>query len=64
MRSPAHLGPGISNCDAVPSAFRIELREGSDEFNIDLTAWMDAPNVHELVGPIREVHGANGDERL
>jgi LmbE family N-acetylglucosaminyl deacetylase len=31
-----------------------------ERFNVDLTAWMDAPSVHQLVGPIREVHGDAG----
>jgi LmbE family N-acetylglucosaminyl deacetylase len=26
-------------------------------FDHDLTPWLDAPSVHEMVGPIREVHG-------
>jgi LmbE family N-acetylglucosaminyl deacetylase len=30
-----------------------------DQFNVDLTAWMDSPSVHQLVGPIREVHGGD-----
>jgi LmbE family N-acetylglucosaminyl deacetylase len=28
-----------------------------EQFNLDLTAWMEAPSVHQLVGPIREVRG-------
>ena len=31
-----------------------------ERFNVDLTAWMAAPSVHQLVGPIREVHGDDG----
>jgi hypothetical protein len=27
--------------------------------SIDLTAWVESPSVHELVGPIREVHDAD-----
>ena len=26
-------------------------------FDHDLTPWLDSPSVHEMVGPIREVHG-------
>ncbi len=29
-------------------------------FSIDLTAWLDSPSVHEMVGYIREVHGGTG----
>jgi hypothetical protein len=31
-----------------------------EQFNLDLTAWMDAPSVHQLVGPIREVREGCG----
>jgi LmbE family N-acetylglucosaminyl deacetylase len=34
-----------------------------EQFNVDLTAWMDAPSVHQLVGPIREVRGGSEGER-
>jgi LmbE family N-acetylglucosaminyl deacetylase len=27
------------------------------QFDVDLTAWIDSPSVHQLVGPIREVPG-------
>ena len=27
------------------------------QFDIDLTAWVESPSVHQVVGPIREVHG-------
>jgi LmbE family N-acetylglucosaminyl deacetylase len=28
-------------------------------FGVDLTAWVESPSVHQLVGPIREVHGGD-----
>jgi hypothetical protein len=27
-----------------------------EQFHLDLTAWLESPSVHQLVGPIREVH--------
>ena len=34
----------------------------SDEWvDVDLTAWVESPSVHQLVAPIREVHD---DDRL
>ena len=29
------------------------------QFDVDLTAWVDSPSVHQVVGPIREVHGGD-----
>ncbi len=29
-------------------------------FGLDLTAWVESPSVHQLVGPIREVYGEDG----
>jgi LmbE family N-acetylglucosaminyl deacetylase len=40
-----------------------ELDEGplpEVQFGLDLTAWVESPSVHQLVGPIREVHGGDG----
>jgi LmbE family N-acetylglucosaminyl deacetylase len=36
-----------------------QLDEGTSEasFTVDLSAWLDAPSVHQLIGPIREVRG-------
>ena len=30
------------------------------QFGLDLTAWLESPSVHQVVGPIREVHGEGG----
>jgi LmbE family N-acetylglucosaminyl deacetylase len=29
-------------------------------FDVDLTAWLESPSMHDVVGPIREVHGGAG----
>jgi hypothetical protein len=29
-------------------------------FDVDLTAWVESPSVHDVVGPIREVHHGDG----
>jgi LmbE family N-acetylglucosaminyl deacetylase len=30
------------------------------QFGLDLTAWLESPSVHQIVGPIREVHDEDG----
>ena len=30
------------------------------QFGLDLTAWVESPSVHQVVGPIREVRGEDG----
>ena len=30
------------------------------QFGLDLTAWLESPSVHQVVGPIREVRAEGG----
>ena len=30
-----------------------------EQFTLDLTAWLESPSVHQLVGPIGEVRGGD-----